>query len=235
VLSEGLGEFDVDRPGTASTVPRTTTMVRRCRVRFHRGWASVRASDGDLLLVVDGPGGLPEPEPEPESFWGTLGLVSEASEATKMQAVRQAATERASVEQNSVTPEMAAIASSCSAESESTGERHRVVKLQRQLSLPRMSCSSSLLRLDVPRECPLRPRCTSWCSSPSYHVMLGLMLRLVLGGKHRYAALMELECALPPLLQAFDWSLKYRYDRSVRLADCSVSLARGSLALVNDV
>ena len=43
-----------------------------------------------------------------------------------------------------------------------------------------MSSTSSLLRLEVPRE---------------------------------YAALMELEHALPPLLQAFDWSLKYRLSR----------------------
>ena len=57
------------------------------------------------------------------------------------------------------------------------GGEHRPVRLKRQLSLPRMSGTSTLLRLEVPTE---------------------------------YAALMELEHALPPLLQAFDWSLKVR-------------------------
>jgi len=52
--------------------------------------------------------------------------------------------------------------------------------LARQLSLPRLSVQSSLLRLDVPQE---------------------------------HAALLELQYSLPPLLQAFDWSLKYRLSQ----------------------
>lgn len=45
---EGVNdEFDVDRPAAAAAGVRNTRVVRRHRVRFHRGWASVRASDGE--------------------------------------------------------------------------------------------------------------------------------------------------------------------------------------------
>ena len=123
---EGLDEeFDVDRPEKA----RTTSVVRRHRVRFHRGWASVRASDGDLLLVADdGSAGSAMPEPEPEvTFLGLGGFVGEAaseavkmlsqSEATKrLTAERQAAAERAQAagldaELSSVAAEIAGLSS----------------------------------------------------------------------------------------------------------------------------
>ena len=60
-------------------------------------------------------------------------------------------------------------------------QHHSPAPLSRQLSLPRLSVQSSLLRMGMPLE---------------------------------QTALLELQAALPPLLQALDWSLKYRLSQA---------------------
>lgn len=150
-------EGDADEDRNASTAQPAVVHTRH-RVRFHRGWASVRASDGDLLLVSDV---HPEPEPEPEpSALSLTGLTGAASEAIKILS-------------QSDTPGADTTALG-------TDRHHSPSPLARQASLPRLNVQSSLFRMDVVPE---------------------------------QAALLKLQVALPALLQAFDWSLKYRLSQ----------------------
>ena len=154
-----LVDFAYFHAGKASTARSAAVVHTRHRVRFHRGWASIRASDGDLLLAPD-VHLEPEPEPEPSTMSLTGLVTGAASEAIKMLSQSETASANSAP---------------------LNAERHRSpVPLARQVSLPRLSVQSSLLRMDVPPE---------------------------------QTALLELQMALPPLLQAFDWSLKYRLSQ----------------------
>eukprot|EP01043_Picozoa_sp_COSAG02_P045117 COSAG02_NODE_4095_length_5788_cov_3.722271_3_plen_381_part_00 len=135
----------------------------RHRVRFHRGWASLRASDGDVLLVPD-VHLEPEPEPEPEPGPSALSLTG---------LVTRAASEAITILSQSETP---------NADSAAVGadQHNSSSPLVRQASLPRLNVQSSLFRMDVVPE---------------------------------QTALLKLQMALPALLQALDWTLKYRLSQ----------------------
>lgn len=157
--SQRIGDEDGSDEDHSASTSRSAVVHTRHRVRFHRGWASLRASDGDVLLV---PNVHLEPEPEPEpSALSLTGLVTGA------------ATEAIKILSQSEAP---------NADSAAIGadQHYSPSPLARQTSLPRLNVQSSLFRMDaVPEQ----------------------------------AALLKLQRALPALLQALDWTLKYRLSQ----------------------